>query len=324
LTELAVEATGLTKYFEAFQAVDHVTLQVPTGSIYGVLGPNGAGKTTSLRMTLGIIDPDEGTSRLLGGHKPQSVRHRIGYLPEERGLYPGMKAREAIAFMGALRGLDWSEGRRRAATFMTELGLERVIDDKIRKMSKGMAQMVQLIGSIVHAPDLIVLDEPFSGLDPLSQDILLEAMLELKAAGVTVLFSTHIMEHAEKICERILLVNHGREIVSGALAEVKSRHGRNAVQIEFDGDASFIDKLPCVESVRRFPRWIEAQLRPGADSDELYRALAGRLKVRRFEVVAPSLHKIFISLVGDTSAETEQESASADAEVFADAKGGRS
>ena len=170
LTDYCVEARGLTKYFDEFKAVDHVDLEVPVGSIYGVLGPNGAGKTTSLRMTLGIIDPDEGTSRLFGSHKPQSVRHRIGYLPEERGLYPGMKAREAIAFMGALRGLDWGEGRRRAATFMAELGLERVIDEKIRKMSKGMAQMVQLIGSIVHAPDLIVLDEPFSGLDPVNQE----------------------------------------------------------------------------------------------------------------------------------------------------------
>jgi ABC-2 type transport system ATP-binding protein len=217
LTDYCVEARGLTKYFDEFKAVDHVDLEVPVGSIYGVLGPNGAGKTTSLRMTLGIIDPDEGTSRLFGSHKPQSVRHRIGYLPEERGLYPGMKAREAIAFMGALRGLDWGEGRRRAAIFMAELGLERVIDEKIRKMSKGMAQMVQLIGSIVHAPDLIVLDEPFSGLDPVNQERLETLVRRERDRGATILFSTHVMAHAERLCDRLAIIARSQRRFEGTV-----------------------------------------------------------------------------------------------------------
>lgn len=217
-----MEAAGLTKYFGSFKAVDHVSLTVPAGVIYGVLGPNGAGKTTSLRMMLGIIDPDEGTSRLLGGHRPQAVRHRIGYLPEERGLYPGMKAREAIAFMGALRGLDWSEGRRRAATFMAELGLERVIDEKIRKMSKGMAQMVQLIGSIVHAPDLIVLDEPFSGLDPVNQERLEMLVRRERDRGATILFSTHVMAHAERLCDRIAIIARSQRRFEGTVEEARA------------------------------------------------------------------------------------------------------
>jgi ABC-2 type transport system ATP-binding protein len=193
---------------------------------------------------------------------------------------------------------------------------------KIDELSKGMAQKVQFVCTVVHGPQLVLFDEPFSGLDPISQDILLEAMLELKDEGVTVLFSTHIMEHAEKICERILLVDKGREIVSGPLAEVKAKYGRNAVQVEFDGDGSFVESLPCVESVRRFPRWIEAQLRPRADSDELFRALAGRVKVRRFEVVSPSLHKIFTSLVGEDAAEAGA-ATDADSANGGDAKGGR-
>ena len=222
LTDYCVEARGLTKYFDEFKAVDHVDLEVPVGSIYGVLGPNGAGKTTSLRMTLGIIDPDEGTSRLFGSHRPQSVRHRIGYLPEERGLYPGMKAREAIAFMGALRGLDWGEGRRRAATFMAELGLERVIDEKIRKMSKGMAQMVQLIGSIVHAPDLIVLDEPFSGLDPVNQERLETLVRRERDRGATILFSTHVMAHAERLCDRLAIIARSQRRFEGTVDEARA------------------------------------------------------------------------------------------------------
>ncbi|MBU0865911.1 MAG: ATP-binding cassette domain-containing protein, partial [Alphaproteobacteria bacterium] len=220
MNDFSVEAKGLTKYFGDFKAVDDVSLTVPTGSIYGVLGPNGAGKTTSLRMTLGIIDPDEGSSRVFG-ERPQAVRHRIGYLPEERGLYPGMKAREAIAFMGALRGLDWAEGRRRAATFMTELGLERVIDEKIRKMSKGMAQMIQLIGSIVHAPDLIVLDEPFSGLDPVNQERLEMLVRRERDRGATILFSTHVMAHAERLCDRLAIIARSQRRFEGTVDDAR-------------------------------------------------------------------------------------------------------
>lgn len=302
MTDLAVEATGLTKYFEIYKAVDQVSLQVPAGSIYGVLGPNGAGKTTSLRMTLGIIDPDAGTSRLLGGHKPRSVRHRIGYLPEERGLYPGMKAREAIAFMGALRGLDWSEGRRRAATFMTELGLERVIDSKIRKMSKGMAQMVQLIGSIVHAPDLIVLDEPFSGLDPVNQERLEMLVKRERDRGATILFSTHVMAHAERLCDRLAIIARAQRRFEGTVDEARALL---PMQVRYtpreSSDTAAIAALLPAGAEPRGAAWHFAI--EDADVEPLLaRITASGLGVTGLSISRPALHDAFVHIVRQVDA----------------------
>lgn len=297
VTDFSVEATRLTKYFGDFKAVDHVGLMVPTGSIYGVLGPNGAGKTTILRMTLGIIDADEGSSRIFGIHRPQTVRHRIGYLPEERGLYPGMKAREAIAFMGALRGLDWSEGRRRAAGFMAELGLERVIDEKIRKMSKGMAQMVQLIGSIVHAPDLIVLDEPFSGLDPVNQERLETLVRRERDRGATILFSTHVMAHAERLCDRLAIVARSQGRFEGTVDETRALL---PMQVRY---TPRIDSTPATVATL-LPR--DAQQQGDAwhfaieDADVeplLQRITASGLGVTGLSISRPALHDAFVHIV---------------------------
>ena len=302
LNDFSVEATGLTKYFGAFKAVDHVSLAVPTGSIYGVLGPNGAGKTTSLRMMLGIIDPDEGTSRLLGGHKPQAVRHRIGYLPEERGLYPGMKAREAIAFMGALRGLDWREGRRRAAIFMTELGLERVIDEKIRKMSKGMAQMVQLIGSIVHAPDLIVLDEPFSGLDPVNQERLEMLVKRERDRGATSLFSTHVMAHAERLCDRIAIIARSARRFEGSVDDARALL---PMQVRYtprdDRDPAGIASILPSDAERRGDAWHFA-IKDGEVEPLLSRITASGHGVTGLSISRPALHDAFVHIVRQVDA----------------------
>ena len=302
MSDFSVEATGLTKYFGDFKAVDDVSLAVPTGSIYGVLGPNGAGKTTSLRMTLGIIDPDAGTSRLFGDQRPQAVRHRIGYLPEERGLYPGMKAREAIAFMGALRGLDWSEGRRRAATFMTELGLERVIDEKIRKMSKGMAQMIQLIGSIVHAPDLIVLDEPFSGLDPVNQERLEMLVRRERDRGATILFSTHVMAHAERLCDRLAIIARSQRRFEGTVDDAR---GLLPMQVRYtpraDASASAIAALLPVGAEPRGDSWFF----PIEDADVeplLARITASGLGVAGLSITRPALHDAFVHIVRQVDA----------------------
>lgn len=316
-----LEAREVRKSYGDIRAVDGLSFSARPGEIFGLIGPNGAGKSTTIRMAMNIIAPDSGEILINGRRLAEEDKSVVGYLPEERGLYRKIKVSEMLLYVASLKGMSPQAAVDSMNTWLKRFDILDWKERKIDELSKGMAQKVQFIATVIHRPQLVLFDEPFSGLDPVSQDILLQSVLELKAAGVTVLFSTHIMEHAEKICERILLVNHGREVVSGTLADVKSRHGRNAVQIEFDGDASFVETLPCVESVRRFPRWIEAQLRPGSDSDELYRALAGRLKVRRFELVAPSLHKIFISLVGENTSEAEQgytESA------IADAKGGRS
>ncbi|SNS92190.1 ABC transporter ATP-binding protein [Sphingopyxis indica] len=310
MTEYCVEARDLTKYFEAFKAVDHVSLLVPAGSIYGVLGPNGAGKTTSLRMTLGIIDPDAGTSRLLGGFKPQSVRHRIGYLPEERGLYPGMKAREAIAFMGALRGLDWAEGRRRAGDFMAELGLERVIDEKIRKMSKGMAQMVQLIGSIVHAPDLIVLDEPFSGLDPVNQERLEMLVRRERERGATILFSTHVMAHAERLCDRIAIIARSARRFEGTVDEARALLPMQVRYTPRDAAGDVAAMLP-PGAERRGADWHFA-IEGDAVEPLLARITASGHGVAGLSISRPGLHDAFVHIVRQVDAGFEAD-AQADA-----------
>ncbi len=297
----SVEANGLTKYFGDYRAVDHVSLAVPTGSIYGVLGPNGAGKTTSLRMTLGIIDPDEGSSRVFG-ERPQAVRNRIGYLPEERGLYPGMKAREAIAFMGALRGLEWAEGRRRAAAFMTELGLERVIDEKIRKMSKGMAQMIQLIGSIVHAPDLIVLDEPFSGLDPVNQERLEMLVRRERERGATILFSTHVMAHAERLCDRIAIIARSQRRFEGTVDEARAllpMQVRYTPREQRD-PAAIAASLPA-GAEQRGDGWHFAIEDAGVEP-LLARITASGLGVTGLSISRPALHDAFVHIVRQVDA----------------------
>jgi ABC-2 type transport system ATP-binding protein len=301
LSGFSVEANGLTKYFGDYRAVDHVSLAVPTGSIYGVLGPNGAGKTTSLRMTLGIIDPDEGSSRVFG-ERPQAVRNRIGYLPEERGLYPGMKAREAIAFMGALRGLEWAEGRRRAAAFMTELGLERVIDEKIRKMSKGMAQMIQLIGSIVHAPDLIVLDEPFSGLDPVNQERLEMLVRRERERGATILFSTHVMAHAERLCDRIAIIARSQRRFEGTVDEARAllpMQVRYTPREQWD-PAAIAASLPA-GAEQRGDGWHFAIEDAGVEP-LLARITASGLGVTGLSISRPALHDAFVHIVRQVDA----------------------
>ncbi|MDF7773746.1 ATP-binding cassette domain-containing protein [Sphingomonas sp. AOB5] len=219
---LAVSAKGLVKRFGDRRVVDGVDIAVRKGLIYGVLGPNGAGKTTTLRMLLGIIEPDGGERMLLGRDRPREASDSVGYLPEERGLYPGMKCRDAIAFMGALRGLPWREGRKRAEQLLTDAGLGHAIDEKIRKLSKGMAQLVQLLGSVVHEPELLVLDEPFSGLDPVNQEKLEKLIIAQRDRGATILFSTHVMAHAERLCDRLSIIAGGKVRFEGTVADARA------------------------------------------------------------------------------------------------------
>ena len=221
--DLAIEARGLVKRFDGTLAVDGVDISVPRGAIYGVLGPNGAGKTTTLRMLLGIIDPDAGYRRVLGSERPTEVARRIGYLPEERGLYPSMKSFEAIAFLAALRGVPLAEGRARAREMLDEAGLGHAADRQIRHLSKGMAQQVQLIGTLIHKPDLVVLDEPFSGLDALNQGRLEQMIRGLAARGATVLFSTHVIAHAERMCDQVAIIAGGKVPFAGPVDVARDR-----------------------------------------------------------------------------------------------------
>ncbi|WP_066555437.1 ABC transporter ATP-binding protein [Croceicoccus bisphenolivorans] len=220
---LAIEARDLVKRFDGTIAVDGVDLAVPAGSIFGILGPNGAGKTTTLRMLLGIIDPDSGTRRVLGSENPHAIANRIGYLPEERGLYPAMKAVDAIAFVGALRGLPRAQGRKRGRELLEEHGFGHIADRQIRQMSKGQAQTVQLLATLVHSPDLVIFDEPFSGLDAISQGRLEKMLRGLAENGTTVIFSTHVLAHAERLCERIAIIAGGKVPFHGLVSTARDR-----------------------------------------------------------------------------------------------------
>jgi ABC-2 type transport system ATP-binding protein len=297
-----VRVEKVHKSYSSVQAVADLSFQAKPGEIFGLIGPNGAGKSTTIRMIMNIIAPDSG--RILFDGKPltEADKSRIGYLPEERGLYKKAKLGEVLEYLAVIKGAAKPDARASIDAWLARFDLLEWKNRKVSELSKGMAQKAQFVGAIAHNPSVVFFDEPFSGLDPLAQDQLLKVMTELKGKGATILFSTHIMEHAEKICERILLMHKGREVLSGTMAEIKTRYGRNAVQLEFDGDAGFIKHLDFVASVSEYPRWVEVELKDGVDSDLLYAALAGCLSIRRFETVAPSLHKIFITQIGGFAA----------------------
>ena len=297
---IAAEASDLTKDFDGKRAVDGVSLTVPEGSITGILGPNGAGKTTTIRMLLGIIDPTSGTRSLLGHERPLEVAQEVGYLPEERGLYPAMPAAEAIAFMGALRGLPIKEGRRRAIELLKARGAEDWAKRPIRTLSKGMAQTVQLLGTIVHRPRLIVLDEPFSGLDALNQEKLEQLIRDQAAAGVTVIFSTHVIAHAERLCERVAIIAEGRAAFEGAVDEARGRlrpivHLRTRAE-----DGPWRAAIP--ESARHVAGEWKFEL-PRTGPEPLLKALIdGGAGIETLSIERPGLHDAFIAIAGEAAA----------------------
>jgi ABC-2 type transport system ATP-binding protein len=304
-SDYPVWAEGLVKRFGKAEAVKGVSLSVPQGQIYGVLGPNGAGKTTTLRMVLGIIDPDAGERSLLGRRNPRDASHLVGYLPEERGLYPSMKATEAIAFMGALRGMDWAEARKRAGLMMTEAGLGHATGKKIKQLSKGMAQLVQLLGSIVHEPELIVLDEPFSGLDPVNQDHLEKLIRAQKAKGRTILFSTHVMGHAERLCDRLAIIAGGERKFEGTVDDARAM---------LPMQAHYIPANKAVEAGKLLPEGAEwdgvgwlFQV-PEAGAEKLLTALikAGH-GIEGLTMQRPSLHDAFVRIVGKKALEEAEQ-----------------
>ncbi len=294
---LAIEARGLVKTFDGAPAVSGIDLAVPTGMIYGVLGPNGAGKTTTLRMLLGIIDPDEGERSVLGRARPLEAAREIGYLPEERGLYPAMPAREAIAFMGALRGLPLAEGRRRADILLEQHGLADAARRPIRTLSKGMAQTVQILGTIVHRPRLIVLDEPFSGLDALNQGRL-EGLIRAQAdAGATILFSTHVIAHAERLCERIAIIVGGRVRFEGSVAEARGRLRPQVTLTTRVADGDWRAALPD-DAQYDGHSWCFAL--PEVGIEPLLEAITrSRAGIEALSIERPGLHDAFVAIAGE-------------------------
>ena len=294
----AVRLRGARKRFGAHTAVEGLDLVVPAGSIYGLLGPNGSGKTTTLRMIMGILVPDAGEVELLGGRPDAARQRRVGYLPEERGLYRRMRVSDVLVFLAEIRGVPRAEGARRARGWLERLGLGEWGDRRVEDLSKGMQQKVQFIGTVLHEPELLVLDEPFSGLDPINQDFLEAIVRDLHARGVTILFSTHLMDQAERLCERVCLIARARKVLDGDLGEIKRRERKGVVAVEFEGDSGWLE-APEVIAREVVGRGVHLVLREGGDPSALLaRALAAGARIRRWELLEPRLHEIFVRLAG--------------------------
>ncbi|MXO86064.1 ATP-binding cassette domain-containing protein [Altererythrobacter aurantiacus] len=302
---LAIEARGLVKRFDGAVAVDGVDISVPEGSIFGILGPNGAGKTTTLRMLLGIIDPDAGERHLLGNPKPYEVARAVGYLPEERGLYSSMKAYEAIAFMGALRGLPLGEGRKRGRLMLEEHGLGHAVEKQIRQLSKGMAQTVQLLGTLVHRPRLVVLDEPFSGLDAINQGKLERLIRRLADEGTTVIFSTHVIAHAERLCEQIAIIAGGKVPFAGGVDEARDRIPAQVRLETRRGDGSWRAALPpdTEHDVKNAETHLWSFDLPETGPEPLLRELIeGQAGILSLSIERAGLHDAFVEIAGEAAA----------------------
>jgi ABC-2 type transport system ATP-binding protein len=297
----SVELIGVCKSYGRFRAVDELSLQVSGGAIFGLLGPNGAGKTTTIRMIMDIIAPDRGEIRFFGRTRASADLLEVGYLPEERGLYRKMTVGDHLVFLGRLRGL-----RRRDAETATGLWLERVgLSDwrrkRVEELSKGMQQKIQLVGTVLHEPRILILDEPFSGLDPINQGLFKDLLADYRRGGRTVIFSTHIMEQAEKLCDEICLISGGRAILSGPLGEVKRRHGGHAYRLEGSGELARAAEVPGVTSAVVEDGAVKLLLEPDADSAAVLRQLVGFLAITDFRSQEPSLEEIFIRSVQDAS-----------------------
>jgi ABC-2 type transport system ATP-binding protein len=295
-----VELAGVTKAYESKVAVDHLSLSIEAGQMFGLLGPNGAGKTSSIRMMMGITMPDSGQVSLFGEPFERKNLQRVGYLPEERGLYKKMKVVEQLVFFGELHGLAAEEARKRAIAWAKRLEISESLNKKTEELSKGMQQKIQFIASLLHDPGLIVMDEPFSGLDPVNAKLLEHTLLELKDQGKAILFSTHRMDQVEKLCDSICLVDKGKAVLAGKMREIKSRYERNRVIVEFEGNAGFLNS-PEIAEAKNFSGHAEIRLHPHGDAQRLLHEAAAMATIYRFELVEPSLEEIFIQTVGGKS-----------------------
>jgi ABC-2 type transport system ATP-binding protein len=276
---------------------------VPSGSIYGFLGPNGAGKTTTIRMMMNIIRPDRGTISLFEGCSAEQAKSRIGYMPEERGLYRKMTTRNVLAYFGAIKDVARNELDDRVIKWLERVELAKWADKKVEELSRGMHQKLQFAVTAINDPELLILDEPFSGLDPINTDLLKNIILEMRQEGKTVIFSTHVMHEAEKLCEFILLINKGKVVLDDRLDQIRSRQTSDIVSVELEGETDFIRELPSVMKVMSEGKRLDIKLAPDADPQELLRSLLDRVRVQAFEVKVPSLHEIFVDLVGKSDAE---------------------
>ena len=314
MSETALEIQGVAKRYAAHVAVRDLSLSVPRGAVYGLLGPNGAGKTTTIRMILNIIAPDDGTIRVLGRPNTDTgVLDRLGYLPEERGLYKKMAVRDVLRFLAALKGVARHDADRRIDEWLERLALRTADQDwsraKVDELSRGMQQKVQFIGTLLHDPDLVILDEPFSGLDPINAQALKDTVVDLKRRGRTVIFSTHLMDNAERLCDAVCIIARGEKVLDGSVTDVRAAHGGRTVALALEGSAddavlAVLRDRALVARVDDRSRSFEIELAAGADAQALLRRLvAAGAAIQRFERVQPSLHQIFLERVGATGVE---------------------
>lgn len=296
----SLEVKNLTKRFDKILAVDNASFQVPEGSIFGLIGRNGAGKTTTIRMMMGIYLPDQGEVLLKGVKVGQEFKNRVGYLPEERGLYKKMKVIDTLMYFASLKGKEGKEVQRKADEYLKKFELFDRRLSKIEDLSKGNQQKIQFIATILHDPDFIILDEPFSGLDPVNTNLLKDIILEMKQRGKVILFSTHLMEFAEKMCDHIAMIDRGKVILQGSLKEIKSKYSQRNVSLSYDGDISFLSGHPIVEKIEDFGNTTGIRLKDAANTQQLLKLLVDRnVNVKKFDANDISLHEIFIELAGN-------------------------
>jgi ABC-2 type transport system ATP-binding protein len=293
-----VELDHVSKAYEQKLAVRDLSLRIEPGTMFGLLGPNGAGKTSSIRMMVGITIPDSGTVRLFGRPFARESLKKVGYLPEERGLYRKMKVMDQLIFMGQLRGLTADVAASRSRAWCERLMILDAAQNKTEELSKGMQQNIQFIVTLLHEPELIIMDEPFAGLDPVNATLLQDTLVDLKKSGRAILFSTHRMDQAEKLCDEICLIHGGQAVLGGRMREVKSRYERNRVVIDFEGEDAFLSHEAIAE-YRQYPGHVEIKLKDHADAQALLRAAEQHARIYRFELVEPSLEEIFIQTVGE-------------------------
>jgi len=293
---LHLKLDNIRKEFDGKVAVDNLSLEVPKGVIYGIIGPNGAGKTTTIRMIMNITIPDSGQVLVDGYPADGNFKNRVGYLPEERGLYKKMTVSEVMLYMAEMKGQRASDIKNKIDPWLERMDLLEYKNRKVEVLSKGMQQKLQFVTTILHDPELIILDELFSGLDPLNTELIKDILLESKRSGKTILFSTHVMEQAEKLCDYICMISFGKKVIDGRLADVKARFGKNSIQLEIDGDGSFISSLVGVRDVIDFNNYLELNLDENTDTNAILKAVAERVTIRRFAIVEPSLYDIFIDM----------------------------
>jgi ABC-2 type transport system ATP-binding protein len=297
-SQTTVSLEHVTKKFGEFTAVNDLSLAIRAGRVYGLIGPNGAGKTTTIRMIVNIAAPDSGVIRLFGQQMNPTLQDRIGYLPEERGLYRKMKVVDQLLFFAELKDFKGKTAREAVDSWLERMRLVEWKNNRAEALSKGMQQKIQFVAAVVHNPDLLILDEPFSGLDPINMELLKEIVLEFKAAGKTIIFSTHLMELAETICDDICLLNRSQKVLEGSLREVKRSFGRNSVSLRAEGGDGVLDDKSVVSSVKKRSDEVEALLVEGVDPQiVLKRLLDSGARITKFELVEPTLHDIFIEKV---------------------------